>query len=192
MKLFVGLGNPGRTYQSTRHNIGFMFVDAVVSGLKGSWKLDKKLKGQIAIVDVAGEKHIFLKPMTFMNLSGEAVVATLNFYKIDITNLIVIYDDLDLSVGQVKIKPKGSSGGHKGMASIIKLTGSQEFPRIRIGIDKSPIIKVTDYVLTKFSKHEQPLIIKTISSALSIIEDYVKNDLEYIMNHYNTKIEVLV
>jgi PTH1 family peptidyl-tRNA hydrolase len=192
MKLFVGLGNPGRTYQSTRHNVGFMFVDEVVSKLQGSWKLDKKLKGQIATVEILGEKHMFLKPMTFMNLSGESVVATLQFYKIDISNLVVIYDDLDLPIAQIKIKPKGSSGGHKGMASIIKLTGSQEFPRIRIGIDKSPVIKVTDYVLTKFTKHEQPLILKTIGNAVPILENYIKNDLDYIMNHYNTKTEVLV
>ena len=192
MKLFVGLGNPGRTYQSTRHNIGFMFVDEVVSTYKGTWKLDKKLKGQIAFIEVNGEKHICLKPMTFMNLSGEAVIATLQFYKIAVEDMVVIYDDLDLPVSQIKIKPKGSSGGHKGMQSIIKLTGTSEFMRVRIGIDKSPVIKVTDYVLTKFNKNEAPLIVKAVESAPHIVEDYLKNGIEFVMNHYNTKIEVLV
>jgi len=192
MKLFVGLGNPGRAYKSTRHNIGFMFVDEVVSYYKGDWKLDKKLKGEIAMIEVLGEKHIFIKPMTFMNLSGEAVVAAMNFYKIDKTNLVIIYDDLDLKVAQIKIKPKGSSGGHKGTSSIIKLTGFSDFPRIRIGIDKSPVIKVSDYVLTKFGKDELPLIRKTLELAPQIVTDYLKYDIEYIMNHYNTKTGVLV
>ncbi|HHU55744.1 MAG TPA: aminoacyl-tRNA hydrolase, partial [Acholeplasmataceae bacterium] len=136
MKLVVGLGNPGRRYNNTRHNTGFMFVDKVSDAFKVKFKLDKAKRSKICEFNIDGEKIILIKPQTYMNNSGEAVLACRNFYKIPIENILVIYDDLDLDVAQMKIKPAGSSGGHKGMQSIIDYLKTTDIKRVRIGISK--------------------------------------------------------
>lgn len=185
MKLIVGLGNPGKLYENTRHNLGFMFVDKVVKAFAGKFKLDKAKKSEICELIINDEKVIFIKPQTFMNNSGEAVLAVANFYKIDYEDILVIYDDLDLEVAQVKIKPAGSSGGHKGMQSIIDHLHTPDIKRIRIGISKNG--NTIDHVLSNFSKDERIAIDLVLDKAPEIIEDYVKVNFDILMNKYNHK-----
>lgn len=184
MKLIVGLGNPGKKYQKTRHNIGFMFVDEVVKSYKLKFKLDKEKQVEIAETNINGEKIFFIKPQTFMNLSGKAVSAVSKFYKIDIADILVIYDDLDLDFARIKIKANGSSGGHNGMQSIIDSLGTSDIHRIRIGISK-PSYDAIDYVLGKFPKQEQKEIDVVMAHAPDIIGTYFQGDFNALMNKYN-------
>lgn len=184
MKLIIGLGNIGKEYENTRHNIGFMVLDEYAKS-KFDFKNDAKLKSNIAITNISGEKVIFIKPTTYMNLSGEALRATLNFYKIDIEDILVIYDDLDLPTGKLRIRTKGSAGGHNGIKSIIANLGTQDFKRVKIGIDKAPY-SVVDYVLGKFSKEELININEGIDKAIKVIDEFIKNTpFDKIMNMYN-------
>src|SRR5690554_2068026 len=155
MKLIVGLGNPGKKYSKTRHNVGYMFVDDVVDKLKGKFSIDKQKKCEIFQTVIDGEKVIFIKPLTYMNLSGQSVYEVSKFYKIDVEDILVVYDDLDLDVGRIKIKPTGSSGGHNGIKSIIENMGTSDIKRVRIGIAKASDRDVVDYVLGNFSKNEK-------------------------------------
>ncbi|MCQ2559897.1 MAG: aminoacyl-tRNA hydrolase, partial [Clostridia bacterium] len=148
--LIVGLGNPGSAYSLTRHNVGFRLIDI----LSREWQIEvkqNKFKGQYGIGQAEGQKVILLKPQTFMNLSGESVVPFLNWYQVPQENLIVIYDDLDLPLGKIRIRAKGSSGGHNGLKSIIAQLGSQEFSRVRVGIGKSEQIETVNWVLSRFA-----------------------------------------
>ena len=182
--VIVGLGNPGTKYEKTRHNVGFMFLDEVAKANQAAFSLNKNLQCYIAEIYINKIKHYLIKPTTFMNLSGDSVYKVLNYYNVEIDDLIVIYDDMDLSVGQVRIRKSGSSGGHNGMKSIINNLNSQEFKRIRIGIGK-PKADSIDFVLGKFSKSEGILIQKTVVKAPNIVDDLVINGIDYIMNHYN-------
>lgn len=184
MKLIVGLGNPGIKYKNTRHNIGFMFVDSVVDDAKVIMKLSAKLKAQIGFCEINGEKVCLCKPMTYMNLSGEAVKAVMKYYNISIEDILVIHDDLDLSTGRIRIRERGSCGGHNGMRSIIEQLGSSEIKRIRIGIDKKD--NVIDYVLSRFTKDEMENISKDLIIAPLIIKDYIGQSFSNLMNKYNT------
>ena len=158
MKLIVGLGNPGKQYKDTRHNVGFMFVDNIVSKLNLKFTLDKALKCEILQTNINGEKVIFMKPMTYMNLSGDSVYLVKNYYKVEIEDILVIYDDLDLETGKIRIRPNGSSGGHKGIQSIINNLGTKDVKRVRIGIDKVSSDKTIDYVIGNFSKQDIEII----------------------------------
>lgn len=184
MRLIVGLGNPGKKYNNTRHNVGFNFVDEVVESYKEKFKLDKAKQAEIAEVNINGERVIFIKPQTFMNLSGNAVNLVTKFYKIPVEDILIIYDDLDLDTARIKIKPNGSSGGHNGMQSIISSLGTSEIKRVRIGISK-PSYSTIDYVLGKFSKEEQKEIDIVLKTATDIVEMYLKNDFNALMNAYN-------
>jgi PTH1 family peptidyl-tRNA hydrolase len=176
MKIIVGLGNPGKEYESTRHNCGFMFVDALAkelekSGIEIEWKKEKKLKAEIAKFNYKNEAIVVAKPMTFMNLSGESVRKILNFYKETPQNLSVIYDDIDLPLKEVRIREKGSAGSHNGMKSIINEIGSQEFKRIRIGIesrgDSSPERQsLESFVLSNFSDEEKTILDETLKESI--------------------------
>ena len=183
MKLFVGLGNPGLKYKNTRHNIGFMFVDRIVESLGGTFKLQAKFKAQICIMDVNGEQVCFCKPVTYMNLSGEAVNAIVNYYNIDHNDIVIVHDDLDLPTGKLRLREKGSHGGHNGMRTIIDLIKDTNINRIRIGIDKKP--NVIDYVLGHFTKEEMEKIDKVLIIAPLIFEDYLKMAYANLMNKYN-------
>lgn len=185
MKLIVGLGNPGKEYKDTRHNTGFMFVDKVASKLNLEFKLDKAKKCEIAMADIANEKVIFIKPQTYMNLSGEAVVIVKNFYKINSEDILVIYDDLDLGTGKIRIRPNGSSGGHKGIQSIMTLLGTQDIKRVRIGIDKVSSNKTVDYVIGNFTKEERELMDIAFENGLDIVTDFIKLPFEQVMSRYN-------
>jgi len=182
MKLVVGLGNPGRKYKDTKHNVGFMCLDHYAKQNSAKFKKDNKFYGEsLKLANV-----ILLKPHTFMNLSGQSVRATMDYYNIDIEDVLIIYDDLALPLGKTRLREKGSAGGHNGIKSIISHIGTQEFKRVRIGIDSNPMIEAKDYVLGKFSKKEKQAIDETVVYSEGIINDFAKNkDFTLIMNQYN-------
>ena len=158
MKLIVGLGNPGKQYEETRHNVGFKVIDELSNRLNIELN-ETKFKGLFGRGMVRGEKVILLKPMTYMNLSGEAVSGLMRYYDISVSDLLVCYDELDLPVGKIRLRYKGSAGGHNGIKSIISLVGTQEFNRIRIGIDRpQPGSNISDYVLGKFNPEDKILV----------------------------------
>jgi len=183
MKLIVGLGNPGKEYEMTRHNIGFMVISymARLYTIKVS-----KLKGKALIGEgmIAGEKVILAMPQTFMNLSGESVRELCAYYKIEPADVIVIYDDKDIDVGKIRVRPKGSAGGHNGMKSIIYQLGSDEFTRIRVGIGTPPQ-GLVDYVLGRFSKEEQVAVAEAGKNAAEAAEMIIKEDVSAAMSHFN-------
>ena len=185
MKLIVGLGNPGSQYKNTRHNTGFMFVDKLAEKLGINFELDKAKKCEIVKTDINKEKVLIMKPQTFMNLSGEAVVIVKNFYKIENEDILVIYDDLDLSTGKIRIRPNGKSAGHKGIQSIMTLLGTEDIKRIRIGIDKVESNKTIDYVIGAFKPEEKELMDIAFEKSLDIVKDYVTLPFEQVMSRYN-------
>lgn len=187
MKLIVGLGNPGIQYKETRHNVGFMFIEKIVDEYKGELKAVGKLKSQICLLKIDGVDVCLCRPLTYMNLSGEALRAVVNFYKIDINDILIIHDDLDLPVGKIRIRERGSHGGHNGMRNIIEHLGTQDIKRIRIGIDKKD--NVVDFVLGKFKKEEREIIDKDIMMAPEMIRDYLNGPFNNLMNKYNSKNE---
>ena len=174
MKLIVGLGNPGANYENTRHNVGFMTIDAYAKSIGASFKLEPKLKGMVANVNLLGNKAVLLKPMTYMNLSGESVQLVMNYYKISSDDILIISDDLDSPTGRVRLRANGSAGGHNGLKSIQQCIGTQEYKRLKIGIDRSSVIPVVDWVLQRFSKDQLPLINEAIDKSVKAIDDYVK------------------
>lgn len=185
MKLIVGLGNPGPQYEKTRHNIGFQVVDelAKTNGVSFS---TSKYNGLIATIHHNGKKILLLKPLTYMNLSGEAIRPLMDYYKISPSELLVIYDDLDLPVGKIRLRQKGSSGGHNGIKSTIQHVGTQEFNRIRIGIDRPPIgMTVTDYVLGKFTKTEWEIMQAVIEQCVAACELWFDKPFLEVMNKFN-------
>lgn len=184
MKLIVGLGNPGKEYEETRHNCGFMVIDRLADKLNVSVD-QQKFKGQYVKFKYHGEDVILLKPQTYMNLSGEAVSAIMNYFKIDREDLLVIYDDLDMPVGKLRLRVSGSAGGHNGIKNIIAHLNSQEFKRIRVGIDRHKYMKVVDYVLSKFTKAESEAIESGIENAANAVIDYLDNGFNHTMNNYN-------
>ena len=184
MKLIVGLGNPGKEYAGTRHNCGFMVIDRLASKLNVDVD-QNKFKGLYAKVKYHGEDIILLKPQTYMNLSGESVNAVMNFFKIDKEDLLVISDDLDMPVGKLRLRKTGSAGGHNGIKNIIAHLNSQDFKRIRVGIDRHKYMNVADYVLSRFSKVESEAIEQGIENAANAVLDYLDNDFNHAMNYYN-------
>lgn len=180
MKLIVGLGNPGKEYEKTRHNIGFMVLDNYLGNV------NFKVKDNYAVFEkvINGDKVIFLKPLTFMNESGLAVKKVLDYYKISIDDLLVIHDDMDFEVGSFKLKAAGSSAGHNGIKSVIKHIGTENFKRLRIGISKIDD-DIVNYVLGKFNNEETEKINKVLYTANNIIDDYLIMDFNKLMNKYN-------
>lgn len=186
MFLIVGLGNPGLSYIRTRHNTGFLVVDRLASGFALSgWKLKSKVL--IGIVNFSGHKIILAKPQTYMNNSGEAVKSLLNWYGPENLNLLVIYDDLDLPAGQLRIRSKGGDGGHQGLKSIIGMLGSREFARIRVGIGRpaEPEMDVVDWVLGRFSPREAEIIEQAVEKAARAAQVIITDGLEKAMNQFN-------
>ncbi len=184
-KLVVGLGNPGRQYRNNRHNIGFQIADLLAARWQCSYALWKGKSLLASYIDY-GPKIFLLKPQTFMNLSGEAVRAVVRFYQIDLADILVIYDDLDLSLGAIRLRPGGGSGGHKGMKSIIAALGSQEFPRLRIGIGRPPgRMEAADYVLQDFSATDEKVMVVTRELAADAVEIWLTQGIEHAMNRFN-------
>lgn len=173
MKLIIGLGNPGQEYEKTRHNAGFMAVDKIADQL--NIKLDQKShKGIWGKGNVDGETVIILKPQTFMNLSGDSVRAIMDYFKISVKDIVVVYDDLDIEVGMIRIRQNGSAGGQNGMKSIIQNIGTQDFLRIRVGIGKDPIIPTAKYVLGRMTKEQEPEFNKGLVKATNAAVKFAK------------------
>ena len=186
-KLVVGLGNPGSKYHETRHNVGFMAIDLMAKELGLTFSEEKTFKAEVASTFLNGEKVYFVKPTTFMNESGKAVHALLSYYGLDIEDLVVIYDDLDMEVGKIRLRAKGSAGGHNGIKSIIKHIGTQEFKRIKIGIGRPENnITIIHHVLGKFSKGDYVIISNTLDKVDSAVNYYLQsNNFEQTMQQYN-------
>ncbi len=186
MYIIAGLGNPGAKYENTRHNVGFMAIDALAKahGINVS-----KLKYKALIGDgkINGEKVILIKPQTFMNLSGTAIGEAVNFYKCEPQKLLVIYDDLDIGLGSIRIRKKGSAGTHNGMRSVVGVLGTQDFPRIRIGIGDFGKKDIVDFVIGDFSKSERETIEDTLSEVTKAIECFISDGIDLSMNRYNKK-----
>ena len=186
MKMIVGLGNSGKEYENTRHNIGFMVIDyyAKKNNINIS-SFKKKFDGLYCKVYYNDEYFILLKPLLYMNLSGVVIKKFASFFKIKPEDIFVIHDDLDLPIGKIKIKYKGSSGGHNGIKNIIENLKTEEFPRFKIGISKSDNISYKDYVLGKFSENDLDKINQILSFSLNIIDDFIKMNIEKVMSKYN-------
>jgi PTH1 family peptidyl-tRNA hydrolase len=187
MKLIVGLGNPGRIYVNSRHNVGFKCLDFLARrhGIRLS---KRRAKSKIGTGDIAGLNVVLAKPQTFVNLSGEAVAQLVRNFAIPLSDLIVIYDDLDLPLGKLRIRGRGGAGGHRGMASIIALLGSQEFPRIRVGISPGQDIrelKTPDYVLSDFAPEEKTIINELYVKVSDAIYCLLSEGIEAAMNRFN-------
>jgi PTH1 family peptidyl-tRNA hydrolase len=185
MKLFVGLGNPGKKYENTRHNAGFLALDKFAEIAKVD--IDKSdFKGIFTSFTYNAEKIYLLKPQTYMNLSGQSVVSLMNFFKIEVDELYVIYDDMDISPGQIRLKEDGSSGGHKGMQNIIELLGTTNIKRIRIGIGK-PEHDGVDHVLQKLTDEDKKIFMEGVTKASVAVRDLLNEDFNTVMNKNNRK-----
>ena len=186
MKLVVGLGNKGREYENTRHNMGFMLVDRYLQYKNITDKFKEKFNAMYIETTINNEKVIFIKPMTYMNNSGIAVRAFVDFYKLNSEDILVISDDLDLDLGKFRLRRNGSSGGHNGLKSIISHLGTNDFKRLRIGIsnDKDDVI---NYVLSKFSKKELNDIDTMFDTLVDVLDDYFVMDFTSLMSKYNRK-----
>jgi PTH1 family peptidyl-tRNA hydrolase len=183
--LIVGLGNPGEKYDRTRHNLGFMAADALVSEFGGSFK--EGFKGLYAEVFINGVKHFVLKPQTYMNLSGESVQPFCAFYKIPVQDIVVVHDDLDMEFGKLKIRKGGSSGGHNGIKSIVQHMGTEDFTRVKIGIGKDRRKEVVGHVLGRFAPDEAEKLDELINFSVKAIVSIVNDGLLKAMNAYNNR-----
>jgi len=187
MKIFVGLGNPTPEYAATKHNVGFMLADLLKDELSADiWR--EKFNALVAEAFFNGEKILIVKPQTFMNLSGEAVAPIVNFYKVDVQNLVVVHDDMDLPLGIIRLRPKGSGGGHHGIESIIQHIGTQNFPRIRIGVGRPPQNwTVNHHVLSPFTQDDAKIISETLKNLVPATLCIFKEGINNAMNKFNPK-----
>ncbi len=184
--LIVGLGNPGRQYENTRHNAGFIALDYIADEL--GVKINRiKFKSTVGEASISGKRCLLMKPSTFMNLSGQAVTEAMRFYKIPPQKVIVLSDDISLDVGVIRIRRKGSDGGQNGLKNIIYLSGSDEFPRVKIGIGKKPHpdYDLKDWVLSRFSDKDQKLVAERLPDIKGAVELIVDGDIDKAMNLYN-------
>lgn len=183
MYLVIGLGNPGDEYKNTRHNVGFDVIDLMAG--KYNVSVNRvKFKGIYGEINISSQKVILLKPSTYMNLSGECVRQAASFYKIPNENIIIIYDDISLDVGKLRIRSKGSAGGHNGIKSIIESMASDIFPRIKIGVGQ-PEKALIPYVLGRFSKEDRMLVEKTFEASIKAIETIIAKGSTEAMNEFN-------
>lgn len=183
MKLLVGLGNPGREYAHNRHNVGFMCLDRFAKSQKLSFNL-RQSHSRIAVGKVAGEGVVLAEPRTFMNLSGGAVASVMNRYRVAAGDLLVVYDDMDLPLGTIRLREQGSAGGHKGVASIIAALGRNEFPRLRVGIGR-PGGEAVNYVLGDFSPEERKIFEEVLERVSEAIVCYLSEGFSAAMNKFN-------
>ncbi len=185
MKIIVGLGNPGKEYENTRHNFGFKVIDVLSKELEIEINKER-FEGMIGQGKFNGEKIMLVKPLTYMNLSGDCIVQILNYYKETIDNLIVIYDDIDIDVGRIRIKPSGNPGTHNGMKDITKKLGTKEFVRVRVGSGKPENnMDLADYVLSNVQKEEAKQVKESIKNASDAVIEILENGVEKAMNEYN-------
>ncbi|MDD7215179.1 MAG: aminoacyl-tRNA hydrolase [Firmicutes bacterium] len=186
MYIIAGLGNPGRKYENTRHNMGFIAVDLLAE--KYGIKVDKiKFKALVGEGRIAGQKVLLVKPQTYMNLSGESIREVMSFYKEDIENLIVIYDDIDIPTGTIRVRKKGSAGTHNGMRNIVYLLQDDNFPRIRVGIGSDKKVDLINYVTGGVTKGEKELLEGALVKAADAAAAIVEKGIEKAMNEYNVR-----
>lgn len=186
MYIIAGLGNPGRQYENTRHNIGFITIDYIAEEL--GIKVDKiKFKSLVGEVHFSGQKVLLVKPQTYMNLSGQAIREIMHFYKEDIENLIVIYDDVDIDAGKIRVRKKGSAGTHNGMRDIIYQLQDDGFPRVRVGIKSQTRMQLRDFVTSGFTKEEKPLLEEAVKNAAKACLCIITDGIDKSMNLYNIK-----
>ena len=186
MKIVVGLGNPGSKYKGTRHNVGFDVIDALVERYAFGARAKSKFNANVNEVMIGTTKVVLISPLTYMNLSGQSVRAAIDFFKLDLDDLMVICDDLNLEVGRIRIRAKGSAGGQNGIKDIINRLGTQEFPRLRLGIGRPPANWDTaDYVLGKFDEHDQASIDDSVKQAVKACELWIDSDVKTAMNKFN-------
>ena len=189
MKIIAGLGNPGAEYAKTKHNVGFMFIDALADalGLSASdWK--DKFEAKVADARIGTEKVVLVKPQTYMNESGRAVGPLMNWYKLDPEDLIVVHDDMDIPAGTIRIRKKGSAGGHNGIKNIILHLGHDTFQRIKIGVGEKPKgYDLADYVLGHFSGEELAIMKESLEKVCGAVELMLEGDVDAAMNQYNKK-----
>ena len=185
MKLVLGIGNPGVQYQYTKHNLGFDVIDCIVQKLKLSPKI--KFNGVYYEYNNNGEKIIFLKPQNFVNLSGEVLIRFVKYFNISTDNILIISDDLDQDIGAIKLRLRGSSGGHNGLKSIEKVLKTKDYKRIKIGISNDKSIPTADYVLSKFNKEDREIINEVIYTVSDIVIEWFDTDFEILQSRYNRK-----
>jgi PTH1 family peptidyl-tRNA hydrolase len=183
-KLIIGLGNPGRKYTHHRHNVGFQCLDRLAQA-HGLSFTQRRAKASLALGKIADVGVVLARPLTYMNLSGQAVRQLVSFYKLSLEDILVIYDDLDLPLGTIRLRPTGGSGGHKGMHSIIEALGSQAFPRLRVGIGRPPGNDAVNYVLSEFTADEQITLASVYEKVVAAVEFFLRESIEAAMNAYN-------
>jgi PTH1 family peptidyl-tRNA hydrolase len=184
--LIVGLGNPGAEYAKTRHNAGFLLVEKLAGQWKSNWTNERKFVSRVAKAERNGKKVLLCEPQTFMNLSGEAVGALVNFYQLPLAKILVAVDDADLPFGEIRLRKSGSSGGHHGLESIEQHLASREFARLRIGIGrKDSSRQIANYVLGKFEKSESELLEKVLERASDQVETWLEAGIEKAMSQFN-------
>lgn len=184
MKLIVGLGNPGSEYKNTRHNIGFMVLDKIADKLNESFNKEI-FSGKYFMTNINEEKTIFLKPQKYMNLSGEVVRDIVSYYKINLSDIIIVVDDLDLPTGKIRLRTHGSSGGHNGLKNIFSNLGTENIKRIKIGISNNKNIDTKNYVLGNIKSDEKKLIDDTVLKVSDIIIEAITSDFDKLMSKYN-------
>ena len=185
MKLVTGLGNIGDKYCFTRHNAGFMVLDKIAIDNNLTFREEKKLKCLITKCRINGEDTILAKPTTYMNLSGESVISIINYYKIDIKDVLIIFDDLSLDLGRMRFRANGSDGGHNGIKSIIQHIGTKDFARLKIGIGPQPPIPAESFVLQNFPQEQLEVLKEVLKRAETAVEYYFKNGIEKAQNEFN-------
>ncbi len=185
MKLVAGLGNIGDKYCFTRHNAGFMVVDKLALNNNVSFKEEKKLKCFMTKIRLDNEDVILIKPTTFMNLSGEALSAVINYYKIDVKDVLIVYDDLSLPLGKIRFRPNGSDGGHNGIKSVIKHLGTNNFARLKVGIGPQPPIPSEAFVLQNFDKAQLEELKSVLTKCVEGVEFYFESGMEKAQNTFN-------
>lgn len=188
MKLIAGLGNPGPRYAQSRHNIGFLVVDELARRWSADLtRYDRHFEGLVGEAQASGQRVLLLKPTTFMNLSGRSVAAAWRYYKLGASDVLVMYDDLDLAVGQLRLRALGSAGGHKGMGDVIRHFGTDEISRLRIGIGRVHPSAATEYVLSRFEPDERPVIQAALARAADAVECWLRSGIEAAMNGFNRR-----
>jgi PTH1 family peptidyl-tRNA hydrolase len=183
-KLIVGLGNPGRKYTHNRHNVGFQCLDRLAQA-HGLSFTQRRAKASLSLGKIADVRVVLARPLTYMNLSGQALRPLVSFYKLSFEDILVIHDDLDLPLGTTRLRPEGGSGGHKGMRSIIEALGSQAFPRLRVGIGRPPGNDAVSYVLSDFTTDEQITLESVYERVVAAVELFMREGIEATMNAYN-------
>lgn len=186
MKLITTLGNPGEKYAKTRHNMGFMIADKLAEKYNFSFKFEQKFNAIIAKTNIEGENVIICKPQTYMNLSGQSVRPLLDYYKLSVQDLFLIYDDINLNLGKVRFRAKGSDGGHNGIKSVILETKSDNFHRLKVGIGPQPsFMKSENFVLAPFGKENEELLHASVDFAVNALVCYLKDGLQIAQNKFN-------